>query len=918
MSDSVKNPPPSGPGRESEAERGGAGGQGASQSAPAVGMPGDTGGAERPLSSSGGPASAEPSWVRKVDPRLGQTFGKYRVEAVIGKGGMGLVYEGEDIILGRRVAIKFLPESLTENPKAIERFITEAQVAGRLNHPNIIAIYDIGQEGDNYYMVMELLNPISAANYIKERGPMHWTEATKVAADCCAALHAAHQVGLVHRDIKPDNILCSPAGNTKLVDFGLVKDLAYQASLTQTGVVAGTPLYMSPEQASDAAVDRRSDIYSLGATFFALLTARPPYLGDAAPQIMFKHCTAPTPDPREVVADIPDACVEVLMRAMSKAPEERYQTADEMRLALEAALPDLARRVCNFLVPHEPSMHNMRRAPMTRGTSLPSISALNPKATPNPAIGMPSSRNSMGNTPGPGSMTTPHSGKSATPNRGSTPARGSTPSRGSTPTNLPVGLSGQAQAVGQQGHGDNDNRSAHLQSRLSLLFGMVGLFAAMCTLVLVLWRVFRAQTDNGGNVPTTGLQPPKQPVVPPPPLPPIRVGVLHSLSGTMAISARPIVDATEMAFDEINATGGLLGRKVEYLLVDGHSENADFEREAERLITQEKVVTIFGGWTPSNRKTIKKVVEKYDHLLVFPSRDEGMEDSHNIVYNGATPNQQVLPAVHWAIEKLGSRRIFLIGSDGLLGHMSNELVKDALQNSQARVVGEKFVLLSETNFTPIIKQMLKLKPDVIFNIINGDSNLAFFRELRAAGIKPQDLPTISFSIGENEMGQFSGIDMTGDYLAWNYFEAIDRKENREFVKRFKDKYGDHRGISDPMEAAYFGVYLWAQAVRAAGTDDVRAIRRAIVNQSYEAPGGIVRVDPSNNHTWKVFRLGKIVADNRIEIVYSSDKALEPEPFPSTRTRAQWEALLEYLYKEWGNEWVNPKRPDLLKMPKGGR
>jgi urea transport system substrate-binding protein len=906
MSDSAKNPPPSGPGRGSAPGIDEAAGRESGASAPGRDEQPGRGTSSGPGSSPGPSGSGgEPSWVRKVDPRIGQTFGKYRVEAVIGKGGMGLVYDGEDIILGRQVAIKFLPESLTENPKAIERFITEAQVAGRLNHPNIIAIYDIGQEGDNYYMVMELLNPISAANYIKERGPLHWTEATKVAADCCAALHAAHQVGLVHRDIKPDNILCSPAGNTKLVDFGLVKDLAYQASLTQTGVVAGTPLYMSPEQASDSPIDGRSDIYSLGATYFALLTGRPPYLGEAAPQIMFKHCTAPTPDPRELVAEIPQPCIDVLMRAMAKAPEDRFQSAEDMRQALEAALPESARRVYGFLVANDPSLHNIRSRLLPRGmSSMPSVNALASKSTGGMPSGQPASRQSMGNTPP--SMTPPGSTPRGLAQLGSTP-------RGSPAVGNPSMRSGSGNSESPA-----ENRSAHLQSRLSLLIGVVGLLAAICTLALVLWKVFPVGPPAGGAAGGGGTGQPlaggPSPAVTPPPPPPIRVGVLNSLSGTMAISARPIVDATQLAIDELNAAGGLLGRKVEPLLVDGRSENDVFAREAERLITQEKVVTIFGGWTPSNRKAMKTVVEKYDHLLIFPSRDEGMEDSPNIIYNGATPNQQVLPAARWAIEKLARRRIFVIGSDGLLGHMSNELIKDALENTQARIVGDKFVLLSETNFTPIIKKILQLKPDVIFNLINGDSNLAFFRELRAAGVLPKDLPTISFSMGENELGQFSGINMGGDYLAWNYFESIDRKENREFVKRFKQKYGDHRGISDPMEAAYFGVHLWAQAVLAAGSDDVRAIRRSLVNQSYEAPGSLVHIDPSNNHTWKVFRLGKIVEGNRIEIEYTSDKPLAPEPFPSTRTRAQWEALLHHLYQLWGDSWVNPNRPDLLKPP----
>jgi urea transport system substrate-binding protein len=884
MADPVNTTPPSGAGR-------GGGGERDQEPGPGVRSPSGGGAGNTPTpvlrtetsGPDGGvvPPHHEPSWVRKVDPRIGQTFGKYRVESVIGKGGMGLVYEGEDIILGRSVAIKFLPDTLTENPKAIERFITEAQVAGRLNHPNIIAIYDIGQEGDHYYMVMELLNPTSAASYVKERGPLHWTEATKVGADCCAALYAAHQVGLVHRDIKPDNILCSPTGNTKLVDFGLVKDLAFAAALTQTGVVAGTPLYMSPEQASDSPIDHRSDIYSLGATYFALLTGRPPYTGEAAPQIMFKHCTAPTPDPRDIVPEIPEAVVQVLTRAMSKAPEERYQTADEMRQALESILHEAPRRAYSFLVPHEPSMHNMRARPFMRGGLPPSISTMQPKGGVSMGTGATAVRHPLGGTP-----------PSTTPIPSSTPQPNSSPSTTSA-------KAAQSQIM--------------QPSRLPLLLGAFGLAAALLTLALVVWRILRPPENGvaGRAVP----QQPQQPVTPPP-QPPIRVGVLNSRSGTMAFSAAPIVDATLMAIEEINAAGGVIGRKIEPLVVDGRSDNSVFARETERLITQEKVVTIFGGWTPSNRKEMKPVVEKYDHLLVFPSRDEGMEDSQNIVYNGATPNQQVLPAVRWAIEKLGKRRIFFIGADGLLGRMSNELLKDSLTANQVTVVGEKFVLLSETNFQPIIKQILKAKPDVIFNIINGDSNLAFFRELRAAGVFAKDLPTISFSVGENELGQFAGIDMVGDYLAWNYFESIDRAENRDFVRRFKQKYGDHRGISDPMEAAYFGVYLWAQAVRSANSDEVRAIRRHLVNQSFEAPGALVRIDPSNNHTWKVFQLGKIVEGNRIEIVFSSEKPLSPEPFPSTRTRAQWEALLGHLYEQWDHNWVNPARPNLLKPQKG--
>ena len=160
------------------------------------------------------------------------------------------------------------------------------------------------------------------------------------------------------------------------------------------------------------------------------------------------------------------------------------------------------------------------------------------------------------------------------------------------------------------------------------------------------------------------------------------------------------------------------------------------------------------------------------------------------------------------------------------------------------------------------------------------------------------------------------MDLTGDYLAWSYFESVDRPQNKQFVEAFKKKFGDHRGISDPMEAAYAGVYLWARAVRTAGTDDVQAIRRALQGQSIEGPGATLRLDPSNNHAWKMFRMGKIVGSNRIEVVFSTDKLLSPDPFPGTRTRAEWEALLQFLFTQWKGNWVNTDRPNLLlKRPK---
>lgn len=265
---------------------------------------------------------------------------------------MAQVYEAEDTLLNRRVAVKFLTESRRQQSTAVERFINEAQVAGRLNHPNIIAIYDIGFEHDTYYIAMELLNPGSAGSFIKQKGRMTWVEASQTIMQCCSALDAAHKAGIIHRDIKPDNILCSPAGTAKLADFGLVKELHIEdsAGLTQSGVVVGTPLFMSPEQCTAQPLDPRSDIYSLGCTFYALLTGSPPFPTGSVPQIMLQHCKSKVPDPRVLAPDVPDSIVRVVERSTSKRPEERYQTAAEMQAALTAALEEAPRPTFEFLV----------------------------------------------------------------------------------------------------------------------------------------------------------------------------------------------------------------------------------------------------------------------------------------------------------------------------------------------------------------------------------------------------------------------------------------------------------------------------------------------------------------------------------------------------------------------------------------
>ncbi len=384
---------------------------------------------------------------------------------------------------------------------------------------------------------------------------------------------------------------------------------------------------------------------------------------------------------------------------------------------------------------------------------------------------------------------------------------------------------------------------------------------------------------------------------------PIRVGILHSLTGTMAISEKPVVDSTLMAIDEINQQGGVLGRKVEPIVVDGHSDWPTFANEAERLILEEKVSTVFGCWTSASRKTVKPVFEKLNHLLFYPVQYEGLEQSKNIIYTGAAPNQQIIPAIKWCFDNLG-KKFFLVGSDYVFPRTANEIIKDILNVLEGEIVGEEYILLGSDDVDAVVKKIIEVQPDVILNTINGDSNIHFFRKLSEKGISPDKIPTMSFSIAEDELHELGVEYMVGNYASWNYFQCLETEENKGFVERFKKKYGSHRVTDDPMEAGYFGVYLWAQAVREAGTDNVNKVRKTIKNQSYSAPEGMVYVDSKNNHVWKTVRIGRIKEDGQFDILWSSEKPVRPVPYPAYRSKSQWNNFLLNLFEGWGNKWAN--------------
>jgi urea transport system substrate-binding protein len=296
----------------------------------------------------------------------------------------------------------------------------------------------------------------------------------------------------------------------------------------------------------------------------------------------------------------------------------------------------------------------------------------------------------------------------------------------------------------------------------------------------------------------------------------VRLGILHALTGPMAISEKPMAEAEQLAIEEINAAGGVLGHRIKAVMADTASNADTGANKLEQLLTEEKVAAVIGCWTSACRKTVKPIIERHDGLLIYPMAYEGLEKSPNIIYTGAAPNQQVLPAVNWSFVNLG-KRFFLVGSDYIWPRTVNAMVADQLMALGGEVVGETYLPFGGTDPSEAIEKIRAAKPDVILSTIVGDSNAPFYRALKTAGLSPQLAPVVSFSISETEVQQIPNADISGHYSAWNYFQSIARPENTAFIKAFRDRYGADRVVSDVMEMAYISAKLWARAAERANS-----------------------------------------------------------------------------------------------------
>ncbi|MGN0950256.1 MAG: urea ABC transporter substrate-binding protein [Mitsuokella sp.] len=364
----------------------------------------------------------------------------------------------------------------------------------------------------------------------------------------------------------------------------------------------------------------------------------------------------------------------------------------------------------------------------------------------------------------------------------------------------------------------------------------------------------------------------------------VKVGLLHSLSGTMAISETSVRDAEKLAIQEINDQGGVLGKKIEIVEEDGASDPQIFSEKAKKLLMNDKVATIFGCWTSASRKAVKPVVEGSNGLLWYPTQYEGMEQSKNIMYMGAAPNQQIVPAIEYLL-KNGKKKMFLVGSDYVFPQTANRIIKAQLAAEGGEVVGEEYTPMGYTDYATIISKIKAAKPDVIVNTLNGDSNVAFFKQLKDAGITAQECPVMSFSIAEEEIKGIGAQNIEGDLVSWDYYQTTKTPANEKFVAAYKKAYGDDRVTDDPIEAAYDAVYLWKAAVEKAGSFDVDKVRAAAGGISFDAPEGTVKIDGDNQHLYKYVRIGKVNANGLIDEVFATDP-IKPDPFLKSYSWAQ--------------------------------
>ena len=357
----------------------------------------------------------------------------------------------------------------------------------------------------------------------------------------------------------------------------------------------------------------------------------------------------------------------------------------------------------------------------------------------------------------------------------------------------------------------------------------------------------------------------------------VKVGILHSLTGTIAIAEASIVDAEKLAIDEINASGGVLGKKIEPVIEDGASDWPTFAEKTKKLLQRDKVAAIFGCYTSASRKAVLPVLHQFHGLLYYPTYYEGQEIDKSVIYTSQEATQSVITAIEWMAKEQG-KTFYLVGSDYIYPRTCNKIAKPTIARVGGSVLGEEYAPLGHTEFSSIINKIKAAKPDWVYSTVVGGSNVAFYKQLKAAGLDGEKQKLLSTVVSENEIDGIGKENATGYYACMGYFQSLKNPQNEKFVKAIKAKFGADRVVGDPMECAYNAVYLWKMAAEKAKSFDVDKVLAASSGLTFDAPEGQIRIHATNHHVWKKVRVGRARADGQFDTVYESG-LIEPNPFP---------------------------------------
>lgn len=401
---------------------------------------------------------------------------------------------------------------------------------------------------------------------------------------------------------------------------------------------------------------------------------------------------------------------------------------------------------------------------------------------------------------------------------------------------------------------------------------LVGTAAASAAAVLGVPPSAFAQAFPTAKVNTTGLAVTDTEVT---------VGILHSVTGTMAISETGSVQAEKLAIEQINASGGVLGRKIKFIQEDGASDWPTFAEKAKKLLVNDKCASVMGCWTSASRKAVLPVFEQYNGMLYYPTFYEGLEQSKNVIYTGQEATQQIIAGLDWVVKEKGAKSFYLLGSDYIWPRTSNKIARKHIENFMkgTKVVGEEYFPLGHTQFNSVINKIKLTKPDVIYAIIVGGSNVAFYKQLKAAGIDLKKQTLLTISVTEDEIDGIGGENIAGAYACMKYFQSLKNPNNEKFVAAFHKMWGDKTVIGDVTQAAYLGPWLWKLTVEKAGSFDIDKVAAASPGVEFTgAPEGYVKVH-ENHHLWSKTRVGRARADGQYDLIYETANLVEPDPFP---------------------------------------